>query len=153
MLRPNILFCTSPVDPCSCSGGGYEIYEKLCFAKKTNDEREAKTNLNSTEMATTSNDTDFNQAQAEFAGVFDALGDNTTAILVSLGVILGTGAVFTVAHLFNLLEVAKTEAREAEQREVELLKRVRDPKLLDQRDSITHIRLCPWNRSAQLTQV
>ena len=29
-LTPTVVFCTSPGDPCSCTGGGFEIYAPFC---------------------------------------------------------------------------------------------------------------------------
>ena len=81
-LIPNAIFCTSPTDPCSCLGGGFEIYNRFC--NKTNDNRTKAPSVD--------------QAEKEFKGIFDALEGDSETILVSVGMVALTAAVFALAH-------------------------------------------------------
>ena len=80
-----VLFCTSAEDPCSCNGGGFEIVAPFCNF--------------TTEENNVSSKTKQESARSEFVGVFDALGDNTAVVIISVGVGVVILAVFAVARI------------------------------------------------------
>ena len=65
-LLPTFPFCTSPTDPCSCQGAGFEIYTPIC-----NEITEANGTVTLRTKA----------AAAEYPGIFEALAGNITIIL------------------------------------------------------------------------
>ena len=113
---PTVAFCTSPTDPCSCEGGGFEIFETFCNATAAIDnsnETSARANKSSVADLTT-------EARAEYKGIFEALGVDAALIVVSIGVGILVVVVFFVARI--ILELAKVndEKAKAEQRAAEL---------------------------------
>ena len=112
-LIPNAVFCTSPMDPCSCSGGGFEIYDRFCN----------KTNSNLTKTASVE------QAKIEFSGIFDALEGDSETVLVSVGVVILVPVVFVVVRSQLEVKEAIRVKDEAELQKLELLeqnKRIQD---------------------------
>ncbi len=91
-LIPNAAFCTSPTDPCSCNGGGFEIYDKFCNPESTKDGNE-------TSNSTT---TIVDDARQEFQSVFDTLvNENTSATLVGVVAILTVITIFALAYMYR----------------------------------------------------
>ena len=113
---PTVAFCTSPTDPCSCKGGGFEIFETFCNATTAID--------NSNETFAPANESSItslaNEARAKYKGIFEALGVDAAIIIVSVGVGILVIVVFFVARI--VLELAKVndEKAKAEQRAAEL---------------------------------
>tara|TARA_A100001015_G_scaffold243488_1_gene278481 strand:+ start:2853 stop:3755 length:903 start_codon:yes stop_codon:yes gene_type:complete len=113
---PTVAFCTSPTDPCSCEGGGFEILETFCNATTAIG--------NSTETSAPANESSVAdltaEARAEYKGIFEALGVDAAIIIVSIGVGIIVVVVFFVARI--ILELAKVndEKAKAEQRAAEL---------------------------------
>ena len=103
-LIPNAIFCTSDKDPCSCVGGGFEIYKSLCNGNESSAWNETKT----------SNQNLDGQAQAEFKGIVDALGNDSTVVVVTVGVTTLIALIFVLARVILALAQAKDEKAEAE---------------------------------------
>ena len=100
-LIPNAAFCTSPTDPCSCNGGGFEIYDKFCNPESTKDG-------NKTSNSTT---TVIDDARQEFQGVFDTLAnENTSATLVGVVVMFIIFAIFALAYMYQQSSEATARA-------------------------------------------
>ena len=99
---PTVVFCQSP-DPCSCSGGGFEIFAEFC--------QNETASANVTKIA-----------KEEFGSVFEALDDDINTILASLVVTIIVVLVFAVAFQFNRADAARKERDEVEERRRELLK-------------------------------
>ena len=100
-LYPNASFCTSPTDPCSCEGGGFEIYRDLCASASQD---YGNNTGNTTALA--------KQAEKEFQGLFDALSGDTTTVFVSVGVLILVVAVFAVARGYQQWMEATAKAKE-----------------------------------------
>ena len=97
---PTAAFCTSSTDPCSCEGGGFEIYAPFCNAALFNYESNETTSGASTSNVTTVKDVQALQAaKTEFPSIFDALAGKITVILVSVGVVVLVVVVFTFARV------------------------------------------------------
>ena len=144
---PTPIFCSSP-DPCSCEGGGFELYKPLCAvaaaaaaAKGLNE-----TDANASKTAPSINTT---EVQNEYVSLFDFLGDDTTTVLVSVGVVVIIGVTFALLRLLLGLQrankekvMAQRKQEEAEQQRLELLeqnkrveeqnKRIQDQLMLTQ---------------------
>ena len=113
---PTIAFCTSPTDPCSCKGGGFEIFETFCNATTAID--------NSNEKSAPANESTIaslaNEARSEYKGIFKALGVDAAIIIVSIAVGILVVVVFFVARIILKLAKANDEKAKAEQRAAEL---------------------------------
>ena len=83
---PNVFFCSSASDPCSCSGGGFEIYEKFCNVSK-----QEITQANGTDTSNITFPDLKAQARAEYVSIVEALDDSGTVILVTtvVGIVIG----------------------------------------------------------------
>ena len=110
---PTPIFCESP-DPCSCTGGGFELYGPICVAAAAARGFNT-TNANASKTVPGINVT---AAQNEYVSLFDFLGNDTTTVLVSAGVFVAIGATFTLFRLINGLNKA-TEAQNALEKEKE----------------------------------
>ena len=113
---PTIAFCTSPRDSCSCTGGGFEIFETFCNAK-TADYKSNETSAPANESSITSL---ANEARAEYKGILEALGVDAAIIIVSVGVGILVVVVFFVARIIIELAKVNDEKAKAEQRAAEL---------------------------------
>ena len=80
---PSRFFCTSELDPCSCTGGGFEIFNKFCEAAATSSSsmstmNSSNTTGNNKTKAGGSKDealaTAKTAAQGEYVGIFESLG-------------------------------------------------------------------------------
>ena len=105
MLTPTPIFCTSSADPCSCSGGGFEIYSVFCAAA-------ADSNVSVANLTA--------KAYEEYNAVPDFLAQNITSILLSFAVVIVVTMVYTVANLWLSLN-AKTVAVEELQEKAQKL--------------------------------
>ena len=122
---PTPIFCES-LDPCSCTGGGFELYEPICAAAAA--AREAiKTNTTTNTTLKTSN-MNITRLQSEYVSLFDFLGNDTATVLVSVGVVVIIGVTFALLRLLMGLQranegkaKAQREQEETEQQRLELL--------------------------------
>ena len=105
MTVPTPIFCVSP-DPCSCTGGGFELYEPICAAHKTNNP-----SINNTNATLGKTSTNITNIENEYGSLFDFLGDDTTTVLVSVGVVVLIGVVFALVRLLLGLRTATAEAQ------------------------------------------
>ena len=112
---PTIAFCTSPVDPCSCKGGGFELLETLCNATRAIDNSNETSSVNESSLAVLTN-----EARTEYKGILEALGVDATLIIVSIGVGILVVVVFVVARIVLELIKVKDEKAKAEQSAAEL---------------------------------
>ena len=112
---PTIAFCTSPTDPCSCKGGGFEIYETFCNATAAIDNSNETSAVNESSVAVLTS-----EARTEYKGIFEALGVDAAIIIVSVGVGILVVIVFFVARLILKLARVNDEKAKAEQRVAEL---------------------------------
>ena len=103
---PTPFFCASP-DPCSCAGGGFDLYRPLCIAVNNN-------------SSSTNTSTKMRDAKHEFSSLLDFLGDNVNTVVLSIGVIVLIGTTFSLVQLLIGLRKAKSEIAEVEQRAAEL---------------------------------
>ena len=103
---PTALFCSSP-DPCSCVGGGIEeIYTEFCT------QQEPLGNItNSSAKALRANIT---AAKSKYQSLFAFLGEDSTTLMVSLGVVIITGVLFITARMSIRVTIAEKRRREAE---------------------------------------
>ena len=112
---PTIAFCTSPTDPCSCKGGGFEIYETFCNATAAIDNSNETSAVNESSVAVLTN-----EARTEYKGIFEALGVDAALIIVSIGVGILVIVVFVLARIVFELVKVKDEKAKAEQSAAEL---------------------------------
>ena len=81
-------FCTQADDPCTCKGGGFEIYEPFCNVSKGN--------LSSSSIFNISL-----EAQSEYASVPESL--DTGVIAVAAGTVVIVGVIFVVYRAYQSL--------------------------------------------------
>ena len=112
---PTIAFCTSPTDPCSCNGGGFEIFEVFCNATLAAGKSNETLAANESSIAFLSN-----AAKSEYKDIFDSLGVDGVLIVVSVSVGIFTIVLFVVARILVALAKVNSEKAEAEQRAAEL---------------------------------
>ena len=111
---PTPIFCKSP-DPCSCTGGGFELYDAVCAeGKRTN------ASINTTSNASLETNTNAASVEYEYASLFDFLGNDTATVLVSVGVIFIIGAAFVIMRLLVGVRRANKEKAEAQKRNSEI---------------------------------
>ena len=91
---PTVAFCTSPTDPCSCKGGGFEIYETFCNATAAIDNSNETFAVNESSVAVLTS-----EARTEYKGIFEALGVDAAIIIVSVGVGILVVVVFVLARI------------------------------------------------------
>ena len=104
---PTPIFGCRQNDPCSCSGGGFEIYEPLCAARS-----------NGTVTGEVKN-----QTRDLYPSAFAILETHAVSIIVSISVAGFITAVFIVARAFNLVAMTRSEKEELEESNAELEKR------------------------------
>ena len=112
---PTIAFCTSPTDPCSCKGGGFEVYETFCNATAAIDNSNETSSVNESSVAVLTS-----EARTEYKGIFEALGVDAAIIIVSVGVGILVIVVFFVSRIILELARVNDEKSKAEQRAAEL---------------------------------
>ena len=78
---PTVIFCSNQKDPCTCTGGGFEIYDKFCLKPATN-----LTSVNVSGLG--------EAAKEEYQSIFDALAGDAGTVL------LGITTVFVVTSVF-----------------------------------------------------
>ena len=115
---PTPFFCSSPTDPCSCTGGGFDIYDKFCEAAQASDLEGGE---NATQTASKNLTATKASARAAYATIFEAVGTNLEAIFISIGIIVLTILVFAVARLLQMVDEANQEKVAAEARELKLV--------------------------------
>lgn len=106
---PSKIFCSS-LDPCSCTGGGFDLYLPLCEARRL----ERQEPLNATSNATYENMTMYSAEalQHEYGSIFSFLGKDLMAVVVSVAVIAGITGIFILARSNLLLKRANKEKRQ-----------------------------------------
>ena len=111
---PTPLFCSSP-DPCSCVGGGIEeMYTEFCTQK------EPLGNItNSSAKVFRANIT---AAKTKYQSLFAFLGEDSTTVMVSLGVIIITGVLFITARMSARVNIAEKRRQEAEAQNAKIRK-------------------------------
>lgn len=97
---PNFIFCTDP-NPCSCKGGGFEIFVPFCETESDG--------VNATNSTATMGE-NVSVARDTYVSLFDELGQDTSVVIVSIAVLLATGGVFALARL----SISLTKANERE---------------------------------------
>ena len=112
---PTFAFCKSPIDVCSCSGGGFELFESFCNVTATRKNWNKTSVDNKTSIASLAA-----AAQAEYQGIFDALGVDAVIIVISIGIGFLIVVVFIVARMTLALLRANNDKAEAERRAAEL---------------------------------
>ena len=112
---PNVAFCTSPTNPCLCTGGGFEIFETFCNATTAVDNSNGTSAVNESSIASLAN-----EARTEYKGIFEALGVDAGLIIVSIGVGILVVVVFVLARIVLELVKVKDEKAKAEQSAAEL---------------------------------
>ena len=110
---PTPIFCESP-DPCSCTGGGFELYEPICAAAAAAREAIKTNTTNSTNTTLKINNINITQVQNEYVSLFDFLGNDTTTVLVSVGVVVIIGVTFALVRLLTGLRKAKEQKKALE---------------------------------------
>ena len=113
ILTPSPIFCTSSSDPCTCSGGGFEIYSVFCNVAA--DPNASITNLT-------------NQAMEEYHAVPDFLEKNMTPILLSASVLMIIIMVYAVANLWLSLQDHKDAVKELEETAKKTKKKLQEEK-------------------------
>ena len=81
---PVPIFCTSS-DPCSCTGGGFEIYGPICGANTS----AADANVSHV------------MYMAEYKPVFEFLGENAVFVIITFGILILVTFVFGAATIIN----------------------------------------------------
>ena len=103
-LVPTAIWCTSPTDPCSCTGGGFEIYESFCVPAST-------TKVGNETVNTTTASVE--QARQEFQGIFSSLaGDDITTVVISISVVFAVATVLALAFFYQERAEAAARAKE-----------------------------------------
>ena len=117
---PTPIFCASP-DPCSCIGGGFDLYTPIC------DEIAAAKGRNSTANSTTSlKSINMTAARGQYSTLFDFLGKDMTTVFVSIGVIIIIGVVFALLRLLRGMRKAEKDR--------DVMKKMKDDIDLERRD-------------------
>ena len=127
---PTVAFCTSQTEPCSCTGGGFEIFDTFCNATTAVDNSNGTSAVNESSVAALTT-----EARTEYKGLFEALGVDGTLIIVSVSVGILVVVVFVLARIFLLLAKVNNEKAKAEQRATELREtniRIQDQLMLTQ---------------------
>ena len=130
-LAPTAAFCSSPTDPCSCNGGGFEIYKRVCDAFKNVRAANASTSSLTANSSTAGFQTakqDLQTAKEEYKGIFDALtGDIVVSIIVSVITIALVVVIFYLARTLiaytnekNVAAIAKRRASELQESNIKL---------------------------------
>ena len=109
---PSVFFCSSPHDPCSCTGGSFEILKSFCNASISgNTSALSNKNLEFTK----------NAAKREYVGVFESLENSSTTIIVTVVIIIIVALVFAVARSQLLATAVQRDRDEIEEQRVQLL--------------------------------
>ena len=118
ILAPSPIFCTSSFDPCTCSGGGFEIYRVLCVAAA--DPNASITNLTK-------------QAMEHYHAVPRFLEQNMTPILLSASVLTVIVMVYAVANLWISLQDQKYTLKELEEKAQKMKKKLQERDFLSKK--------------------
>ena len=116
---PTPIFCSSS-DPCSCEGGGFELYAPLCAAAAASAAGGVNTSNVSNNISNVSNEMKLTEVENEYVSLFDFLGEDTTTVLVSVGVVIIIGVIFALVRLLMNLRRAHDEKAIAQKRASEL---------------------------------
>ena len=138
---PTPIFCESP-DPCSCTGGGFELYEPICAAAAAAREVIMKNATNSTNATLKTNSVNITKVQNEYAPLFEFLGNDTTTVLVSIGVVVLIGVGFALVRLLLGLRraTAETQREREEAANANEARAVAEAKVLELRETNLKIR-------------
>ena len=115
-MLPSPFFCSSQHDPCSCTGGGFQIFQPLCDAA-SNSSASSGSNVSSNQSLAFVRQAALN----EYPGLLDSLEGNVIAVVVSFVVIVVIALVFGIARSSMLAARAEREKDEAEVQRLELL--------------------------------
>ena len=119
--HPNFIFCTSATDPCSCVGGGFDIYATYCNTTVVVLNVSNVSSDNSSDNVTTAVAVAVaNEAMAERTGIFDAVDSNAVIIFTSIGALVIIVLIFGQARAFIATANAKDARALAEAKLVEL---------------------------------
>ena len=76
---PTPIFCTSP-HPCSCKGGGFDLYESFCEAAARGNETAVNGTSNSSTLPTSTGN--ITAAKAEYEPLFSFLGKDAPTFVL-----------------------------------------------------------------------
>ena len=113
-LHPVAIFCTSPTDTCSCKGAGFEIFAPFCNGTAV--AGNGTVVLNASRSSALVED-----AQSQYIGVFDDLGNSAVFIFVSVSTAIIIVVVFVVVRFVIALAKVGDEKAVVERRNKELL--------------------------------
>ena len=115
---PTPFFCTSQHDPCSCTGGGFEIFATFCEAAQ---EAESAANKTAPEASNKTLAKITAAAKSEYGGLFEALQSNSVIVIGTIVSIFVIGLVFALARSQFLAADAEREKDEIEVQRLDLL--------------------------------
>ncbi len=127
---PSPFFCTSMTDPCSCRGGGFNIFKTFCDAIDGSKPEHRSNNQTNGTAAAANSATPINSsafaaarasAKAQYTGLLESLEGNSTTVMVTGTVIVIMALIFFVARSQLAAAYAKRENEELEQQQVELI--------------------------------
>ena len=119
--HPNIIFCSSSTDPCSCVGGGFDIFAAYCNASAV----VVNVSNASSDNSTVAVAVVAKNGQIERMSISDALDSNAMVIFTSIGALVIVVVIFGQARAFIATANAnnaraRAEAEAAELREINL---------------------------------
>ena len=83
---PSFVFCASSTDPCSCTGGGFEIFATYC--NKSFAGANTTTIVSSSKNGTDAAVADVAKVYTERGSIFDSVDSNAVIIFVSIGALV-----------------------------------------------------------------
>ena len=99
-LFPSMAFCTSPLDPCSCTGGGFGIYGQFCNTKMVRSGLGNKTQIGNKSMTPSPDLVAMHNAKRAYTNIFEALSGDVGNILVSIGALALVFVIFSFARVY-----------------------------------------------------
>ena len=127
--HPNFIFCTSPTDPCSCVGGGFNIFATYCN-KTVVVVNISNVSYSSSDNVTITADAVVvaTEAQTMRVSIFDAVDSNAVIIFTSIGALVIIVLIFGQARAI----IATANANDA--------KAIAEAKLIELRETNLKIR-------------
>ena len=95
--HPNFIFCSSPTDPCSCTGGGFDIFAAFCNKSNSSNRAGNATNGSSGNISKAV-DVAVADALTAHVSILDAVDDNAIVIFISIGALIVVILIFGQAR-------------------------------------------------------
>ena len=117
--HPNVIFCASPTDPCSCIGGGFDIFAIYCNSSAViqgNASNFSSENMSTAVVVHVA----AAEAQTQQVSLLDAVDGNAIIIFISIGALIVVVLIFGQARAFIAAASANDARAMAEAKLVEV---------------------------------